>query len=513
MLRRVQQVAAHRRRPTVVTAWRERLPLLASALGVTGDEPAVNPSAVPALPAALDPTDPQHVWLALAVLSGRLPDETTVIETTRACELDGIAALWDAVARITTTESAAWDLKVVTDAVIVDVAHTISTGLSTGIQRVARETARRWIAETDAIPVSWTRDFQSIRQLTGRERERLIRGYAVEDRALKPDARVVVPWRCTYLVPELAAEVERSTRLLPIARFSGNRTGVIGFDCVPLTSAETTQIGFSRLFTTNLAAVRWMDRVAAISDAAATEYEGWRSMLAATGLAGPRIAAVTLPVDFPEPTAEELADAHGRFVLPGNPLVLVVGSHEPRKNHLAILHAAELLWRDGVGFSLTFVGGNAWGSDAFRARLTDLQRAGRPVDAVSKLPDSSLRAAYRLARCTVFPSFNEGYGLPVAESLAAGTPVVTSAFGSMADIAAAGGALTVDPHDDHAIAAAMRALITDDVLHATLARQAKQRARRTWDTYAREAWDHLTGPGDDVTDQSRLHVDEASAGA
>ncbi len=42
------------------------------------------------------------------------------------------------------------------------------------------------------------------------------------------------------------------------------------------------------------------------------------------------------------------------------PIVLAVGSHEPRKNHLAVLHAAELLWREGLLFTLTFVGGHSW---------------------------------------------------------------------------------------------------------------------------------------------------------
>ncbi|WNB86315.1 glycosyltransferase [Cellulomonas sp. ATA003] len=174
----------------------------------------------------------------------------------------------------------------------------------------------------------------------------------------------------------------------------------------------------------------------------------------------------------------------------------MVGSHEPRKNHLAVLHAAELLWREGIEFSLSFIGGNSWGSDAFTARCAELQSAGRPLQTVSRLPDDVLWAAYRLARCTVFPSFNEGFGLPVAESLAVGTPAVTSSFGSMLELADDGGALTVDPHDDHALAAAIRTLVTDDRVHARLREQASQRSVRTWDMYARETWSALTGRND-----------------
>jgi glycosyltransferase involved in cell wall biosynthesis len=166
----------------------------------------------------------------------------------------------------------------------------------------------------------------------------------------------------------------------------------------------------------------------------------------------------------------------------------VVGDHQPRKNHLAVLHAAELLWREGGQFSLSFIGGVSWGSDAFRRRLAELQRAGRPVDSQVSLPDGLVWAGYRLARCTVFPSLNEGFGLPVAESLAAGTPAITSDFGSMLEIATDGGALTVDPYDDHAIAAAIGTLLLDDVVHDRLCTEALNRPVRTWDDYAREVW-------------------------
>jgi glycosyltransferase involved in cell wall biosynthesis len=173
------------------------------------------------------------------------------------------------------------------------------------------------------------------------------------------------------------------------------------------------------------------------------------------------------------------------------PMVLVVGSHEPRKNHRAVLHAAELLWREGLNFSLLFVGGNSWNSERFTRALHDLQAAGRPVHAVRALTDDLLRAAYTIAYCTLFPSFNEGFGLPVAESIASGTPVITSNFGSMREIAEPGGALLVDPRDDHDIARALRKLLTDDALRASLARETRARPERTWEDYAEQSWDYL----------------------
>jgi glycosyltransferase involved in cell wall biosynthesis len=113
------------------------------------------------------------------------------------------------------------------------------------------------------------------------------------------------------------------------------------------------------------------------------------------------------------------------------------------------------------------------------------------------MSDTMLWAAYRLARCMVFPSLNEGFGLPVAEALSCGTPVVTSDYGSMAEIAADAGALLVDPRDDHSIAAGMRTLLTDDEVHRRLAAAARARPRRTWEHYASDVWSALVDWSDE----------------
>jgi glycosyltransferase involved in cell wall biosynthesis len=264
---------------------------------------------------------------------------------------------------------------------------------------------------------------------------------------------------------------------------------------VPISSAETTDAGVSEAFAGNLAAVRHFGRVAAISGAAAEEYRGWRHMLAAIGESGPNIDAVNLPVEAHEPTAASLAEAQERLIVGSLPLVLCVGTHEPRKNHLAVLHAAEVLWRRGLRFSLAFIGGHSWNSRRFEARVAELRGAGRPIELLTSITDESLWAAYRVSHCVVFPSLNEGFGLPVAEALACGTPVVTSSFGSMAEIAKDGGAVLVDPRDDTSLTEALERVLADRAFHAGLRDEALARPRRSWDDYARETWDLLVDEG------------------
>jgi len=471
-----------------------RIGTLLDALGAPRPAEPGTKALVDALIDALTPLDAATSWLALAVLGGRLPTADEVLTAGRAAEVDGLVAvlrmtIWSGPLPRLLDKGPFAPVEVVSGATLVDVDHTAKVGFATGIQRVTREAVRRWAQRHDVVFVGWHADGTSLRRLTPAEVRRACwGGPAVSDPEPGP---VLVPVDCSYLLPELATEPARTRALLSLAQHSTNRMAVIGYDMCPITVPETCGPGMPAAFARNLAAVRYADAVATISEAAAVEYRGWAAMLPQIGIPGPRVTACLLPNTGADSSADALAAGADRLLIGGLPMVLVVGSHEPRKNHLAVLHAAELLWREGLEFSLTFIGGNSWSGEAFVDRLEDLQRRGRAVETISAATDELLFAAYRLARFTVFPSLNEGFGLPVVESIACGTPVITSDFGSLREITADGGALLVDPRDDHALAAAMRTLLTDDAELDRLAKQARGRPTRTWDEYADQVWQIL----------------------
>ena len=492
-------------------ALRTRLTTLADVLGVAPE--ATEDEQIARLAGTIAPSDADRLWLVAAVLGATLPLPPEVEALSRRARLDGTAAaigdiVEEVLKRAAAETSPYWpDVEVIAGRTLVDLNHTAQTSFATGIQRVALEVSRRWLRDHDVDLIGWTSDFAALRRLSTTEFAS-IRGELpppAEDVevAVDPEAdsdavdprptSVVVPWRCVYLLPELLAEPVRAQRFQALLRFSASAGGVIGFDCVPLMSAETTAYGMAGGFTQNLVAVSYLGRIAAISEAAALEYQGWRRMLSGAGRGGPSIAAISLPASSGTVTEETLAAARERIGVGSMTTVLVVGSHEPRKNHLAVLHAAELLWREGLEFNLVFIGGNSWSSERFAARVAGLQAAGRPVLTMTAAGDDLLWAAYRLARCTVFPSLSEGFGLPVAESLASGTPAITSGFGSMREIAGHGGALLINPRDDTEITDALRRLLTDDALHAELSAQARALPQRSWEDYAVETWEFLTG--------------------
>lgn len=423
------------------------------------------------------PIDHHAAWLISAVLTRSLPLPHDVDTVVRSARHDGVLPTL----RRLRSEGRRNPWRgprptVLADTVVIDAHHSVTTGLATGIQRVARAVIADWEARGDVEVLAWSPSFRQLR-LT----RRTARGHRLTRRA-------VVPVSGSYLLSEFASEPARAIRIQALAEHSRVYSAVIGYDVIPLTTAETTGPKMPGLFAKSLAATSRMDLVATISDTAGDGYRGWRRMLGAAGLTGPEIRTVALPVAPLPVTDADRAAAEQLFTPDDLPLVLCVGSHEPRKNHVAVLQAAELLWRRGDRFRLMFIGGNSWNTGTFWADLDRLRAEGRPVSAPAGVSDGLLAWGYRLARFTVFPSLDEGFGLPVAESLAVGTPVVTSDYGSMAEIASAGGAIMVDPRDDLAIAEAMHTLLADDAAYQSLRASARVEGDRDWADYASELW-------------------------
>lgn len=434
------------------------------------------------------------LWLAHAVLAAELPTDEDMADLLVRARLAGTwGALLPSLARVSRAETFR-PVEVLRGAVTCDVHTTAEAEYLSGIQRVVRETTSRWQQAHEVEFVGWTRELASLRRIRDDEHLRLF-GQPLPPEHQANLRAVVIPWEGTHLWLEVITDLDRTGRLLALTQHSRNQVGVLGHDSIPITSSATVAEGMTSHFARSLAAVRRADRAAMTSASSAKEFRGVIGMGAGRRDSGPDIVPVPLPVAAVKATAADLAEASAGLIVDGQPMVFVVGSHEPRKNHLAVLHAAEVLWREGVRFNLVLVGAQSWNAAGYERALHSLIGAGRPVQSLRALPDGLLWAAYRLAHCTVFPSLNEGFGLPVAESLAAGTPVITSRFGSMLDIVAPHGTplggLLVDPRDDRSLVAALRTMLTDEATYEVLKAETAQHTGRTWDDFSAELWAFL----------------------
>ena len=141
------------------------------------------------------------------------------------------------------------------------------------------------------------------------------------------------------------------------------------------------------------------------------------------------------------------------------PFILHLGTIEPRKNVQNLLRAYEIICAQNIDGhreppDLALAGG-AWPGAWEELRMPSVGRVRR----LGFVPPDDLPAVLRAARAVAYPSFEEGFGIPVVEALACGAPVVTSEASVMAELAD-GAALLADPHDPESIADALARAMT-----------------------------------------------------
>ncbi len=462
---------------------------------------SIDPGLVPGyatallLPALLDHArltmSQPAIWLILTAVTGRFPSVDKVRRVLRSLRLDPPEEVEQIVLSLA-TETASRSridlpMRVVTSPVI-DVDTSGRSDYQSGIHRVVRETVSRWVQHHSVELAIWDDTHRVMRSAAPREVGRVTR-FGGEFIAGVDDANyeqeLIVPWNTVVVLPDVPlgspAEV-----LTGIAECSGNELAAIGYDLIPITSAETRPLHEAAAAGEWLVPLKSARRIAGISSSATAEFRGFAHMLSAQGLMGPNVEEIRLPATTPPSWFTRTG--HTEHLIPR---IVVSGTREPHKNHDAVLYAAERLWSEGLVFEVRLVGGNGWTDRHLGDTIARLKGGGRSLVDLGRVSEEELWSELAEADAVVFLSLHEGYGLPVVEALAVGTPVLTTSYGSQGEIARDGGCLTADPRDEESIVSALRRLVSEPELRQTLAQEARERARVSWDQYASELWDFL----------------------
>lgn len=226
-------------------------------------------------------------------------------------------------------------------------------------------------------------------------------------------------------------------------------------------------------------AVRRANRVLADSRSTADD------LITLLGVPATRIAVVyggIGPEFHPVTDEATLAAVCARYGL-RRPFILAVGTIEPRKNYSRLVEAVARLRQHRPELTLVIVGAKGW---LYQELFATIERLGQGSAVIfpGYVADADLPAIYSAAAALAFPSLYEGFGFPVLEAMACGTPVVCSNVSSLPEVAGEA-ALQVSPEDVNALAAALSRLLGDPALRADLiARGREQAARFPWSAAA-----------------------------
>ena len=205
------------------------------------------------------------------------------------------------------------------------------------------------------------------------------------------------------------------------------------------------------------ASIERAQRVVAVSEFTRDELQQYFAI-------DPQKIVVVSPAAAPEFVPYSHADCEQlrqRYSLPENYL-LSVGTIEPRKNLLGLITAFAALpvdYRDA--YPLVLAGAMGWHTEAIMEALAKLEK--HQVIMLGYVPQSDLPKLVAAATVMAYPSFYEGFGMPVVEAMAAGTPVLTSNRSALPEVSN-GAAVLVDPSDNGAIAEGLLQLLKDDSL-------------------------------------------------
>jgi glycosyltransferase involved in cell wall biosynthesis len=151
--------------------------------------------------------------------------------------------------------------------------------------------------------------------------------------------------------------------------------------------------------------------------------------------------------------------------------IISVGTHEPRKNQLSIL---KTIYSEKIDIQLVIVGKPTSYTKKLTRFITENKMESQ-VKLLNNIPENDVAGLYQLARCSVYVSFFEGFGLPVIESMASGCPVITSNVSCLPETAG-GAALLCAPGNSGELGNQIKSILENEAIRNDLIKKGIERA-------------------------------------
>jgi glycosyltransferase involved in cell wall biosynthesis len=361
---------------------------------------------------------------------------------------------------------------------------TLQFNANTGVQRVARQTARALAdAGIKVIASTWDPENRSIAPLLPKEILHLSKWNGPMSEQwhhwVPPSEAPENSWLMSNeMPPRLGPGV--NGELLEFAKLNELRTAVTFFDAIPFIFPNLYPAGLAELHYSYMEQLAAWDLIFPISIQSAKDmFDVLPESICSEQDLNKKLIPIPLPSEFP--SAKRNLDSP--VSLNARPFILVISTFEQRKNHISLLKAMAIAQQSlPFGFELILVGHPL---EASVLKLVNLYQEKLPsMKIVHDASDDQIKEWLHRADFTVFPSIEEGFGLPIVESLWHGKPVICDHQRAINEIAKDGGCLQVDVLNVEQLAEAIVTLAKDFDVYRSKCNEIKTRSFSTWENYA-----------------------------
>jgi glycosyltransferase involved in cell wall biosynthesis len=310
-------------------------------------------------------------------------------------------------------------------------------GRLTGVPRVMDELSRRFkITDSEVRFVSWDGASGSYHEADLSGEKKLGAGTLkkVARKLLKKPVRatpsVIQPTSgdMLFVLADWHGSDPAFVDYLVSLKKSGVRLAQMAYDLLPIVTPQYSGHATESLTRYTKAVYPICDIIFAISQHTKKDIVAW---LKRNKLTAPEIEVIRLGDDFKLAEPKRPADFRGKT----GEFLLCVGTIEARKNHSLLYYTYKLAAQQGIELpDLVIVGRRGWKSEDIYEIMTNDPITKQKFIIMEKASDEELSWLYRNCLCSVYPSFYEGWGLPIAESIAHGTPCICSNTSSMPEV-------------------------------------------------------------------------------
>ncbi|MBQ8983572.1 MAG: glycosyltransferase family 4 protein [Lachnospiraceae bacterium] len=314
--------------------------------------------------------------------------------------------------------------------IYIDVTNLIRVTFVTGIQRVVREVVLRMLRkeEFDVVLMNYNEGYQifesvDVSRFTAYfERNEGEKSEIVINR--KIDLNQMQPGDVFFDIDSVWNLPLRRSVLLPELKANGVKIAVYVYDIIPITHPQYCHGQTVYKFMNYIGAyLQYADLIIASAQSTLDAIDELLDQLELPHIPG---VVSWLGSDFSSKTfqAEDVAEEAQTAVEAGR-YVLMIGTIEPRKNHTLVLDAFDNRLFD-QGVNLILAGKIGWNVDTLQKRIESHPMLHKQLFFLEGMNDATIDYLYKHAFCVAFPTFNEGFGLPIIEAFQRGTPVLAS---------------------------------------------------------------------------------------